>query len=352
MNIKKIAVAIIITVLISAGLYYTMPMISLNDEMALVLNDKFNLTMCLTFGALFGIVYLILAYRTKGLNPEEIAVKRCEYFYNSFTAEQKGIVDGMTDVDKTRFYDEYEKVLSTEKVVDLRNYLHDLKVDKIPGVMKVIRKVAVVALVGYVGFYAYETAQAAQPAIDSYNAYMSATYDDQTLYIEGLPPIVLKSNGKFNQVETNKLIDEAIRTQPAWLLSKAQTIVLYSEELWTSTGIAGFAEFDYFNDVNTISNKVEINYHTKNPKEALTHELWHLVDYGVTINELYKYSNSPEFINLYNAAPSSIGEYAATNTKEFFADGGEMYISNPEQLQELNIDVYNFFNNNFSQYFQ
>ena len=54
-------------------------------------------------------------------------------------------------------------------------------------------------------------------------------------------------------------------------------------------------------------------------------------------------SNSQEFLNLYQAAPNSITEYGATNKIEFFAEAGEMYIHEPEELQRRNIDVYNYF---------
>ena len=50
-----------------------------------------------------------------------------------------------------------------------------------------------------------------------------------------------------------------------------------------------------------------------------------------------------DFSNLYNANPNSITEYGATTVKEFFAEAGSMYINNPEELEQKNIDVYNYF---------
>ncbi len=49
------------------------------------------------------------------------------------------------------------------------------------------------------------------------------------------------------------------------------------------------------------------------------------------------------FLALYNANPNSITEYGATDSAEFFAEAGAMYINNPEELMQKNMDVYNYF---------
>ena len=53
--------------------------------------------------------------------------------------------------------------------------------------------------------------------------------------------------------------------------------------------------------------------------------------------------SSTLFNILYNQSPDSLSKHGASNTKEFFAEGGTMYIYSPEELKEKNIDVYNYF---------
>ena len=55
------------------------------------------------------------------------------------------------------------------------------------------------------------------------------------------------------------------------------------------------------------------------------------------------YLSELDFNILYNQSPDSLSKHGASNTKEFFAEGGTMYIYSPEELKEKNIDVYNYF---------
>ena len=55
------------------------------------------------------------------------------------------------------------------------------------------------------------------------------------------------------------------------------------------------------------------------------------------------YLSELDFNTLYNQNPDSLSIHGASNTKEFFAEGGMMYIHSPEELKEKNIDVYNYF---------
>ena len=109
MNTKKIVTFVIISVLISAGLYYGMTL--LPDEFKEVMEARFDIKTCVLFGIGFGIVYLLGAYKTKGISDgAELASRKNEYFYSSFSDEQKAEIDALSDEDKARFYVEYEKL--------------------------------------------------------------------------------------------------------------------------------------------------------------------------------------------------------------------------------------------------
>ena len=45
-----------------------------------------------------------------------------------------------------------------------------------------------------------------------------------------------------------------------------------------------------------------------------------------------------------------IGRYGSTNPGEFFAEASELYVNDPEELEELNIDIYNYLNNLYQMY--
>ncbi len=74
----------------------------------------------------------------------------------------------------------------------------------------------------------------------------------------------------------------------------------------------------------------------------IIHELWHIYDSANNI------SSTSTFLDLYNNAPNSLGEIYATNVSEFFAGAGEMYMCFPDELEEKNLDIYNFFANRFA----
>lgn len=71
------------------------------------------------------------------------------------------------------------------------------------------------------------------------------------------------------------------------------------------------------------------------------HELWHIYDSANNI------SSTSTFLDLYNNAPTSIGETYGVSASEFFAGAGEMYICSPDSLKEKNLDVYNYFAKHF-----
>ncbi len=90
--------------------------------------------------------------------------------------------------------------------------------------------------------------------------------------------------------------------------------------------------------MNTRTKKYgSVNIDENDFKETLTHELWHVYD------DIYYSSNDTRIIDIYNQDPYLLGEYGATNTPEFFAEAGKMYVNEPDKLKEKSEELYNFF---------
>ena len=344
MNMKKIVTGIVISVLISAGLYYGIAAVAPTEAIRAILTNKFDLTMCVMMGVGFGVVYLLSSYRKAATPEADIPMKKYEYLYNQCDAELKAELDKLSDEDKLRYVESTEALLDNNKKNELNNYVFKLRTPQKSPTMKMLGNVAFVAMLAFVGYTGYETFSEVKPALDEQKAAMNATYDDQVLYIDGLPPIQLISGGTFNQLEINEYIEENIKTQPAFLLKNAKMINICSLEEYNKLGPPGSIGYSDAMQMAIYVNGDFLN----SKKETVSHELCHLFDFSGTHD--YVYSIAQEFQSLYNAAPNSITEYGATNVHEFFAEAGEMYINNPGMLKSKNIDVYNYFNNLFGQY--
>ena len=57
-----------------------------------------------------------------------------------------------------------------------------------------------------------------------------------------------------------------------------------------------------------------------------------------------------DWINLYKSVPECLGDYGSTDPCEFFAEATQMYVHEPEELQDTNMDIYNYLNNLYKMY--
>jgi len=221
--------------------------------------------------------------------------------------------------------------------------MFDIQTEKAPAAIKVLRKFAAVLLIAFVGYYGYGTYTEAKPAMDGYMAKANAVYSNQTLNIEGLPAIEIV--GTLKQRDVDNFIEKNIKTQPEFLLNlgNLNSIKIYDAKNY----ISKFGE-----DGGLANFNGDLNLQIVNEKSTVSHELSHTFDdSGEFSNQEYSnYSFTEEFLKLYNAKPNSITDYGSTNSPEFFAEAGEMYINNPERLKSKNVEVYNYFDNLYGQY--
>lgn len=78
-------------------------------------------------------------------------------------------------------------------------------------------------------------------------------------------------------------------------------------------------------------------------KSAVSHELSHIFDFarGSGYGD-YGISNGAQLQSLYQNYTDCVGTYGATDSAEFFAQAGAMYVNDPENLKSVCMDLYNF----------
>ena len=144
-----------------------------------------------------------------------------------------------------------------------------------------------------------------------------------------------------------------IKSQPSYLLKNCTTVHWQGNNVFVQGAIAhGFDETNaeeingYQSETDIFLNgrdkyQSSISITDENKKSVMTHELWHLYDWRM--GDENQYASETQLLDLYNQSSNSLGAYGATNVREFFAEGGMMYINSPEELKERNMDLYNYF---------
>ena len=175
-----------------------------------------------------------------------------------------------------------------------------------------------------------------------------AKAEAQTLAIQGAP-VYIEPDENTTQNDVDIFL-KYLNKQPDYLINKCKKVYLqgdepyfssveYDESSQSSVGYAQPVDYSIHLDIN--NTKTLDRMTESDVVSTITHELWHLYDFsnGDGVKDLSDF----EFLNLYNANPNSITEYGATDSAEFFAEAGAMYINNPEELMQKNMDVYNYF---------
>lgn len=175
-----------------------------------------------------------------------------------------------------------------------------------------------------------------------------AKAEAQTLTIQGVP-VYVEPDEETTQEDIDMFL-KVIKAQPKFLMRNCTGIHLQGENAFINYAQQNFGDkynkaFGYTigGDVFLKTN-LNVNGSKRDKdsvKDTVAHELWHVFDYTKGTDEYYL--SELDFNILYNQNPCSISEYGATNTLEFFAEAGAMYLLSPEELKEKNIDVYNYF---------
>ena len=170
-----------------------------------------------------------------------------------------------------------------------------------------------------------------------------AKAEAQMLTIQGAPVYVEPDeNTTQNDVD---LYLKAVEAQPGYLMNKCSGVHIQATSIFEDNyrgtmnayNLGGFARYEDNSIYINIQTHIGGKYSDKDLSSIVSHELWHLYDYN--LGRL----SSNDFSFLYNQKPNSLTNYAQANSREFFAEGGKMYVNSPEDLKQNNIDVYNYF---------
>lgn len=165
------------------------------------------------------------------------------------------------------------------------------------------------------------------------------------------PNIIIQADEELYAYDIAE-IQQAIDSMPHFLLKHCRNIYILDTQQYEEEGKElemddpnQTAAFSYSGDmsirIRIIDDPTILNTYLK----TMAHELSHIYDFsqGNAYKDPSGCSNTKEFMALYEAAPNSLSEYGSTSQYEFFAEGGGLYITEPQMLYELNPDVYAYF---------
>lgn len=208
-------------------------------------------------------------------------------------------------------------------------------------------------------FVLYPTYSAYKTAQNEYNEMLrleeeayNQIVEDEYITLDGLPTIHVIPGNSLKIGDVQKYMDLFVRTQPDVILSNCRMINICEPKNFMDIAIAdgvdvtaggqgtayAYASSDDFSI--TLQIDVDEDY---GQKSAVSHELSHIFDFarGSGYGD-YGISDGAQLQSLYKNYRDCVGTYGATDSAEFFAQAGAMYVNDPENLKSVCMDLYNF----------
>jgi len=208
-------------------------------------------------------------------------------------------------------------------------------------------------------FVLYPTYSAYKTAQNEYNEMLrlqeeayNQIVEDEYITLDGLPTIHVIPGNSLKIGDVQKYMDLFVRTQPDVILSNCRMIHICEPKNFMDIAIAdgvdvtaggqgtayAYASSDDFSI--TLQIDVDEDY---GQKSAVSHELSHIFDFvcGSGYGD-YGISDGAQLQSLYQNYTECVGTYGATDSAEFFAQAGAMYVNDPENLKSVCMDLYNF----------
>jgi hypothetical protein len=192
-------------------------------------------------------------------------------------------------------------------------------------------------------------------------------YEDRQLYsYDGLPDIYVVPAGALSAQRVDEIVQAAIENQPDFLLENCSAIYLMDDEVFDQeqkdiglenvVGLANSADMS----VKILIQEFEGPYiDTSMPEyimdpidyyiNTITHELSHIVDYQYPYNQSF-FSDDDSFLLMYEEHKEHLGDYAASNAHEFFAESNKLYLVYPDYLMSLCPESYVYFQSLYANY--
>ena len=344
------------------GLMYWYKDLLVNKEITIMnqaIIDHFDLKLCLTTAVLSMLLILVLIY-SKEVDPDQY---RFEFIRSTLSQAELIRIDGLDEEGKRIAYEKHFNEFSYKQILECRNYVnenkpktnHRLKL----GLISLISMALVFVL--YPTYLAYKTAE------NEYNEMLrlqeeayNQIIEDEYMTLDGLPTIHIIPGNSLKIGDVQKYMDLFVRTQPDVLLSNCRMINICEpknfmdiaiadgvdvrdDELGTTCAYASEEDFSI-----TLQISVDDEYDQHN---TVSHELSHIFDFasGSGYGD-YGISNGAQLQSLYQNYPDCVGAYGATDSAEYFAQAGAMYVNDPENLKSVCMDLYNFVDSLYHMY--
>ena len=313
--------------------------------------DHFDLKLCLTVAVLSMLLIVVLLY-SKEVDPDQY---RFEYIRSTLSEDELKRIDGLDKEGRRIAYEKRSNEFSYKQILECRNYVnenkpktnHRLKL----GLISLISMALVFVL--YPTYLAYKTAQ------NEYNEMLrlqeeayNQIVEDEYITLDGLPTIHVIPGNSLKIGDVQKYMDLFVKSQPNFLLSNCRMIHICEPKNFIDIAIAdgvdvrddGLGTTCAYASEEDFSITLQINVDDEcDQQNTVSHELSHIFDFasGSRYGD-YGISNSAQLQSLYQNYPDCVGAYGATDSAEYFAQAGAMYVNDPENLKSVCMDLYNF----------
>lgn len=313
--------------------------------------NHFDLKLCLTVAVLSILLIVVLLY-SKEVDPDQY---RFEYIRSTLSEDELKRIDGLDKEGRRIAYEKRSNEFSYKQILECRNYVNENK-PKTSWLLKVgllsLISAALVMVLSPV-YKDYKTAQ------NEYNEMLrlqeeayNQIIEDEYITLDGLPTIHVIPGNSLKIGDVQKYMDLFVKSQPDFLLSNCRMIHICEPKNFIDIAIAdgvdvrddglgtayAYASSDDFSI--TLQIDVDEDY---GQKDAVSHELSHIFDFacGSGYGD-YGISDGAQLQSLYQNYPDCVGTYGATDSAEYFAQTGAMYVNDPENLKSVCMDLYNF----------
>lgn len=321
--------------------------------------NHFDLKLCLTVAGLSMLLIVVLLY-SKEVDPDQY---RFEFIRSTLSQDELNRIDGLDKEGKRIAYEMHFNEFSYKQILECRTYVNENKPKTNHRLKLGLISLILMALV----FVLYPTYSAYKVAENEYNEMLrlqeeayNQIIEDEYINLDGLPTIHVIPGNSLKIGDVQKYMDLFVKSQPDFLLSNCRMIHICEPKNFMDIAIAdgvdvrddGLGTTCAYASEEDFSITLQIDVDDEHDQQnTVSHELSHIFDFasGSGYGD-YGISNSAQLQSLYQNYPDCVGAYGATDSAEYFAQAGAMYVNDPENLKSVCMDLYNFVDSLYHMY--
>ena len=321
--------------------------------------NHFDLKLCLTVAVLSMLLIVVLLY-SKEVDPDQY---RFEFIRSTLSQDELNRIDGLDKEGKRIAYEMHFNEFSYKQILECRTYVNENK----PKTNHRL-KLGLISLISMtLVFVLYPTYSAYKVAENEYNEMLrlqeeayNQIIEDEYITLDGLPTLHVIPGNSLKIGDVQKYMDLFVKSQPDFLLSNCRMIHICEPKNFMDIAIAdgvdvrddGLGTTCAYASEEDFSITLQIDVDDEHDQQnTVSHELSHIFDFasGSGYGD-YGISNSAQLQSLYQNYPDCVGAYGATDSAEYFAQAGAMYVNDPENLKSVCMDLYNFVDSLYHMY--